>query len=148
VIYAWCYFVITTTLMWCICNVHLFVTSVEVKKKCWYISIWISIACRFKDWWCEVLCEINFLLKFSNRFLAYPTLNWFMCLMSPDVTSGYIWRECSQSWVPAENFPGEIMFYNLLILFRSLMMQCKWMFTKHFNFSMPQKKCPKLQKQP
>jgi len=34
-------------------------------------SIWISFACNFQDWGCVILREIDLLLKFADRFLAY-----------------------------------------------------------------------------
>jgi len=47
----------------------------------------------------------------------------------------------------AEIFPEEGKAEILPILFRLLTMECKWTFTKRFNISTPQSKCPILRQQ-
>jgi len=39
-------------------------------------------------------------------------------------------------------FPGGCNVIILLVIFRLLMLQCNWMFTKRFTVSTPQRKCP------
>ena len=44
----------------------------SISRKITHPQSWkLSFACNFPDWRCVIFCEIDFLLKFADRFFAY-----------------------------------------------------------------------------